>query len=164
MLKLILPDVGPMPQSTDWLSMTDEQLNAQLVLRGHKPRRHYAQAIQKLVLLEKVELYSWLSAVAEHHGPGHSDLLLLTPVIARRMAMGKEQLRGALVRYEKVVQRKTREVAALEAIVQSLLLLLNALERNLGRASDSTVAENNTALAAGAAERLDLGGDLREFS
>jgi len=114
MLKLFLPDVGPMPQSTDWLSMTDEELDTALVRRGYKPQTRAGQALPRLVILEKADLFDWLSLVVEHHRPEHSDLLLLAPVIARRLAMCREQLQGALTRFEEALESATRAVEAAE--------------------------------------------------
>ncbi|PVH81438.1 hypothetical protein DL98DRAFT_571085 [Cadophora sp. DSE1049] len=127
MLKLILPDVGPMPQFTDWLSLTDEPLNAELVSRGHKPHPDFASAIFKLVLLERADIFKWLSAVAENHGPTDSDLSLLAPVITRRLAMGNEQYMQAAVRH---LAQKRNEVKELEACLEKYDREMEELQRN----------------------------------
>ena len=158
MLKLFLPDVGPMPQSTDWLSMTDVELNIELVQRGCKPRPNCARAIRKLVLLEKAELLYWLSLVAEHHGPPHGDLQLLTPVIARRMAVYREQLRGALARHEKELERKKRELEGLKKLLKALFDVVVEL-RVLLRARIDAAIEVNASEVSGNVESVGSGGE-----
>ncbi|KAH9209673.1 hypothetical protein DL95DRAFT_413639 [Leptodontidium sp. 2 PMI_412] len=113
MLKLFLPDVGPMPTATDWASKTDEELAQAVTALGHEPGENIVTNIRKLVRLERQELFTWMSHVAANHGRNHSDIALLMPVIMRRVKMGTEQIEMVRKRW---VDEKMREMGESRAV------------------------------------------------
>lgn len=144
MLKLFLPDVGPMPLTHDWASMSDEQLANELAARGQDPLPLITHKVRKLVELETQELYEWMLKVADNRGPNYSHLSLLQPILIRRYKMGLEQIETVRQRWiDSVINGLEAKYANDAEGLRAMLRTVQATDVTLDEAGNVSFANGN---------------------